>query len=40
MSKPEKRPRIFVTQPIAKTAVDRLRALGAEKLVPTLMFAT
>jgi glyoxylate reductase len=34
MSKPEKRPRIFVTQPIAKTAVDRLRALGSVKIFP------
>ena len=32
MSRPKNRPRIFVTQPIAKSAVDRLRALGSVKL--------
>ena len=29
-----KRPRIFVTQPIAKSAIDRLRALGSVKIYP------
>jgi glyoxylate reductase len=34
MSRPEKRSRIFVTQPIAESAVERLRALGTVKIFP------
>jgi glyoxylate reductase len=34
MNRPNKRPRIFVTQPIAESAVRRLRTLGRVKIFP------
>lgn len=34
MSRKDGKPRIFVTQPIAKSAVDRLKALGSVKIYP------